>query len=129
MSRRWRLVAAWSVLLWLLGCATASPLATQDKDRASLAGVWEEEWSGQTPKDRYRITVAADEVTVTPLTNAEKQKVRHVAFAYKRLSFYLDLTGGAVYYDLILANKNLLSGRVKGGAKNFDELVRWYRVE
>jgi hypothetical protein len=110
-------------------CATTSPLATPAKDWGKLAGVWEEEWPGAATKDRYRIAVSGETVAITAVANPEKQQIRNVAFQYKRLSFFLDLDGGAVYYDLMLVSDGLLAGKVTGGKRNFDEMVRWYKVE
>ena len=120
------------LIAWLtLGaaCATTSPLATPAKDLAKLSGVWEEEWPGMPTKDRYRIAVTGENVAVTAVTNPEKQQIRNVAFQYKRLSFFVDLDGSAVYYDLVLISDGVLSGKVTGGKRNFDETVRWYKVE
>lgn len=119
-----------AVLLLLSACAvTQSPLATSARDLKSLAGVWEEEWPGQQKNDRYRIEVVDERARITPLTRTEKQRVRDVIFQHKRLTFYLELDGSSVYYDLVLADEGVLSGRAKGGKSNFDEPVRWYRVE
>ena len=119
-----------SVLLLLSACAaTQSPLATSSRDLKSLAGVWEEEWPGQQEKDRYRIEIVNEHARIMPLTRTEKQQVRNVIFQHKRLTFYLELDGSPVYYDLVLIQKGVLAGRAKGGKDNFDEPVHWYQVE
>jgi hypothetical protein len=116
------------VALAAFACATTSPMATRADDRQSLAGVWEEEWPGQQTNDRYRIEVGGDKITITPLTNADTQKVRDVVFRGKTLDFIVELEGGAVYYNLVLVSSTLLSGRAHGGPRNFDEPVRWYKA-
>jgi hypothetical protein len=125
---RTRFAAAAVGLLFLAACATTSPLATTPRDWSAIAGVWEEEWPGQQAKDRFRVEVVGETVTVVALTNVEKQKARNATFIAKRLSFYLDMDGGSVYYDLALVNDQLLAGRAAGGARNFDEQVRWTKV-
>jgi hypothetical protein len=128
MNRR-ILCAGLLALLWLAtACATVSPLATSPKDTKALAGTWEEEWPGQTTKDRYRIDVNGDAIAIMPLVNADKQKTRNIVFQQKQLTFYLDMEDGAVFYDLVLINKDVLSGRARGGRRNFDEPVVWYHV-
>jgi len=126
----------WAALCLLLGlgcvaaaCATTSPLANDRKDYASIAGVWEEDWPGQTTKDRYRIDVQGDALTVTPLTNPDgKQRVHGVIFHYKQLMFYLEMEDGTVFYDMVLVSKDLLTGRARGGRRHFDEPIQWNRV-
>lgn len=128
--KRFGLLFVWLLALAAVAsCATTSPLATPAKDRAKLAGVWEEEWPGMTTKDRYRISVSGDTVTIAAITAPEKQQIRKVAFQYKKLSFFLDLEGGAVYYDLVLTSDGVMAGKVTGGKRNFDEVVHWYKVE
>jgi len=115
------------MLLGLLaGCAGVS-LTAKSGDRRALAGVWEEDWPGETEKDRFEIKVQDETITITPLTHQEKMTIRRVDFQQRRLTFYLDLDGSAVYYDLVLVDRQILSGKVTGGAKNYDETVRWYR--
>ena len=117
------------MLLMLAGCATTSPLATRTADRNSLGGIWEEEWPGQEESDRYRIEVTAEAIKITPLTRSDQQSIRDVYFQHKRLSFLLELDGSVVHYDLVLVDDQMLSGRAKGGERNFNEPVRWYKVE
>jgi len=119
-----------SLMLLLLAsaCATTSPLATSSKDRHALNGVWEEEWPGQQENDRYRVEIMPEGIVITPLTRAGNQTIRDVYFQHKRLSFVLELDGVPVYYDLVMVNDQLLAGRAKGGARNLDEPVRWYKV-
>jgi len=115
------------LVLVAVACAT-TPLATREDDRRSLAGTWEEEWPGQPVNDRYRIDVTGEQITITPLTNAETQRVRDAVFRHKTLDFYLEIEGGAVYYNLVLVSPTLMTGRARGGPRNFDEPVRWYKV-
>ena len=122
------LLVAAAALLLAGACASTSPLATRPLDRQTLVGTWEEEWPGQATNDRYRIEVNGEQIVITPLTNVGTQKVRDVVFRGKTLDFYLDLEGGTVYYNLVLISSSLMTGRARGGPRNFDEPVRWYKV-
>lgn len=126
MQRFARAALAGLLLGLLIGCAGV-PIATKSGDRLALAGIWEEDWPGETEKDRFEIKVQDETITITPLTHADKMAVRRVEFQQRRLTFYLDLNGSSVYYDLVLVDRQLLSGRVTGGEKLYDETVRWYR--
>lgn len=127
MTHRGPLTAVLLVLTLLAACATTSPLATKGKDLKALVGVWEEEWPGETEKDEYRIDLAGDTLTITPLAQKGKQEVARIVFQHKRLTFDLKFEEGKVRYDLVLITPTLLSGRATGGKRNFDEPVRWYK--
>ena len=128
MRRVW-LIGLTLALAVVVGCASTSPFATKKSDLKSLAGVWEEEWPGQTEKDKYRIDIDGQTITITPLTRTEEQAVKSTVFQHKRLLFTLLLDGSPVDYDLVLIHAKLLTGRAKGGARNFDEPVRWYKTQ
>ncbi|MDP8222683.1 MAG: hypothetical protein P9L99_04930 [Candidatus Lernaella stagnicola] len=127
-SRRCLLLVLLLVFL-VSACASTSPLATKSGDRKALLGLWEEEWPDQEDHDRYRIDEADGQVTITPLNRTDIQAVKEVFFQHKRLVFTLVLNGSPVRYDLVLVNPTLLAGRAKGGARNFDEPVRWHKKD
>ena len=126
--RRHQVLLLLPLLLSLVACATTQTPVTAPRDLRALVGVWEEEWPGQPSNDRYRIEVVGEQVTITPLTNADKQQVRDVVFRKKQLDFILELDGSPVFYNLVLVTPKLLSGRAKGSERNFDEPVRWYKI-
>jgi len=128
---RWILVSILGLLLCgsLSSCATTSPLAVAKEDRQALVGTWEEEWPGAAVKDTYRIEIKGETVDVVPVSEAKREKVRMVQLLQKRLTFFLDLEDGPVYYDLVLVSPKVLTGRAKGGPRKFDEPVRWYKKD
>lgn len=116
------------LLLMCVACASTQQPASAIRDLRALDGVWEEEWPGQDVNDQYRIEVEGEQITITPLTNASQQMVRNITFHQKHLQFILDLNGSAIFYNLVLITPELLSGKVQGGERNFDEPVRWYKI-
>lgn len=133
-THAWVIALVMTAML-VAGCATTGPrltastgpVATTQADRWS--GVWVERWPNTQQQDRYRINVGDDGagISITPLTNSERQQLIDLVWDAQRLEFGNQIESRILFYSLeISADGTQLTGTVRSQQGEISSIT-WFK--